>query len=68
MSHSNYQETADKITFILINQLLSNESAVYDGFKTLKENIARSIENNEPIRMLLPAFPCEFGQGIIQSA
>ncbi len=52
------QETyVEKISFILLNQLIAQCNASYNGLAHLKSQIRRFVNSQEKIKLLLPAFP-----------
>lgn len=54
------QETyVEKISFILLNQLIEQCNASYNGLAHLKSQIRRFVNSQEKIKLLLPAFPCK---------
>lgn len=54
------QETyVEKISFILLNQLIAQCNASYNGLAHLKSQIRRFVNSQEKIKLLLPAFPCK---------
>lgn len=53
------EQTSDQITFALMHSVLSCIHPVFEGFKNLKDQIRHFVENDKPVTMLLPAFPCK---------
>ncbi len=55
-----YRETEiDKITFILLDQIIAQCDATYQGIAKLKQQLRDSIREQKKIKLLLPAFPCK---------
>lgn len=53
------EDYVERITFILLNQLMAKTNAQYEGLVELKRTISNFVINRKPIKLLLPAFPCK---------
>ncbi|MFG0606707.1 L-tyrosine/L-tryptophan isonitrile synthase family protein [Vibrio mimicus] len=54
------QETyVEKTSFILLNQLIAQCNASYEGLAHLKSQLRSFIQKQQKIKLLLPAFPCK---------
>ncbi|WP_018691019.1 L-tyrosine/L-tryptophan isonitrile synthase family protein [Algicola sagamiensis] len=56
---ANQESTVDHITFLLLNQILTGKDAEFSGFLRIKEQIRFYVTQQQPIELLLPAFPCK---------
>lgn len=59
MHQQQLEQTTDQITFALMHSVLSCIHPVFQGFKGLKDQVRKFVENDQPVTMLLPAFPCK---------
>ncbi|MDP2573201.1 L-tyrosine/L-tryptophan isonitrile synthase family protein [Vibrio penaeicida] len=53
------EQCVENISFILLNQLLAQTNASFDGLVKLKNQIRNFVSNESQIQLLLPAFPCK---------
>ncbi|KAF2410008.1 Pyoverdine/dityrosine biosynthesis protein Dit1 [Pseudomonas antarctica] len=56
---SEVEDKVDELIVILLTQLLSREKILYRGFKTLKDQVARQVALGQPLKFVIPAFPCK---------
>lgn len=59
MQQQQLEQTTDQITFALMHSVLSCIHPVFQGFKGLKDQVRKFVEDDQPVTMLLPAFPCK---------
>lgn len=57
--HVEVEDKVDELVVILLTQLLSREKILYQGFKALKNQVARQVALGQPLEFVLPAFPCK---------
>ncbi|CCN47814.1 putative Pyoverdine biosynthesis protein PvcA [Vibrio nigripulchritudo MADA3029] len=53
------EQCVENISFILLNQLLAQTDASFQGLVKLKQQIRDYVANDGQIKLLLPAFPCK---------
>lgn len=49
----------EEITFILLNQLIAQFDASIHGLLKLKDQVRKFVTEEQPVQLLLPAFPCK---------
>ena len=59
MLNTKIDQYVESISFILLNQLLAQTNASFDGLVKLKSQIRNFVSNKSEIKLLLPAFPCK---------
>ncbi|MEH0389871.1 L-tyrosine/L-tryptophan isonitrile synthase family protein [Vibrio mimicus] len=59
MLNANQETYVEKISFILLNQLIAQCNASYEGLAHLKSQLRNFIQKQQKIQLLLPAFPCK---------
>lgn len=59
MINQQNEEYVEKISFILLNQVISQSNASFEGLVTLKNKIRHFVSNQKKVKLLLPAFPCK---------
>ncbi|MBJ7539833.1 L-tyrosine/L-tryptophan isonitrile synthase family protein [Marinomonas transparens] len=59
MNNIQYEEAVEKISFILLSQLIAQSDASFEGLVKLKEKIRHFVYDRKKIQLLLPAFPCK---------